>query len=357
MGANRYLPVIDLRPAEMFALQELPEKDKEQLRPLIGLRRWSASHELSKSVDRITKAFGTRACFLEMGEEDPVESGQERPVHSQLKDLRSPENGFQNWHDFFLEERHAHFTPGLQTGGSPAEFELQIERLISIGRGLIVRIDKPTSLVVGALCSLIAAKVKLAENVTLVLDFGKKSEQFLLEEGSVKSLVSLARTLCPRADIAVCASSFPDSFTSITSQRIFERVLFERLAKHDRAIIYSDRGSARAERQQGGGGLPAPRIDYAKKDSWSFFRQSSPLATPFLGYQSQSIDLIQSETWEPKLKLWGAQMIEKTAAGDEEGGISSPNRSTAVRINLHLHRQLYFNDEESFLDTDEDWVD
>lgn len=357
MAANRYLPVIDLRPAEMFALEELPNKDKDSFRPLIGLRRWSSSHELSKSVDRIQKAFGSRACFLELGEEEPVEPGQERAVHSQLRELRSSKNGFENWHSFFLEEAHSQFVPGLQRGGSAEEFSLQIDRLYSIGRGMIVRVDGPSVAAVDALCSLIAKRAALGEGVTFVLDFGKQSDGFLLQESAIKAMVSQVRGRCPAAEVAVCASSFPDSFSAISSQRIIERVLFERLVRSDKGLIYSDRGSARAERQQGGGGLPAPRIDYPKKDSWHFFRQSSPLSSSFLGYQTQSIDLIQSVYWESRLKLWGAQMIERTAAGDEEGGISSPNRSTAVRINLHLHRQLYFDDEASFFDTDEDWVD
>jgi len=165
------------------------------------------------------------------------------------------------------------------------------------------------------------------------------------------------RLKCPKAKIAISASSFPNSFTGIDSQEIYERALFDKVAKNFGShVIFSDRGSARAEKQQGGGGLPAPRIDYPKKNEWFFFRQSVALSSPFDGYQAQALNLMKSKYWDKGLKLWGCQMIERTASGDSQG-ISSPNRSTAVRINLHLHRQIYFADEESFFDTDEEWTD
>ena len=54
--------------------------------------------------------------------------------------------------------------------------------------------------------------------------------------------------------------------------------------------------------------------------------------------------------------LWGKQMIERTAYGDE-GAISSPPKATAARINIHLHQQLFFGNQAGLYDTDEDWSD
>jgi hypothetical protein len=49
-------------------------------------------------------------------------------------------------------------------------------------------------------------------------------------------------------------------------------------------------------------------------------------------------------------------MIERTAAGDTSA-ISSPARSTAARINLHLHLQSFYDDPAAAEETDEEWED
>ena len=54
------------------------------------------------------------------------------------------------------------------------------------------------------------------------------------------------------------------------------------------------------------------------------------------------------------LRVWGTQMIERTANGDPTA-IKTPARSTAVRINLHLQRQTFFNDPIGLYDTEDDW--
>jgi hypothetical protein len=60
--------------------------------------------------------------------------------------------------------------------------------------------------------------------------------------------------------------------------------------------------------------------------------------------------------WDAGLRLWGTQMIERTSLGDPDA-ITSPARATATRINIHLHRQLFFDDPDGLYETDEDWSD
>jgi hypothetical protein len=62
------------------------------------------------------------------------------------------------------------------------------------------------------------------------------------------------------------------------------------------------------------------------------------------------------EVWDARLRVWGTQMIERTALGDPDA-ILSPARATATRINLHLHRQLFFDDPDGLYETDEEWMD
>jgi hypothetical protein len=49
-------------------------------------------------------------------------------------------------------------------------------------------------------------------------------------------------------------------------------------------------------------------------------------------------------------------MIERTIAGDRSA-ISSPQKSTAARINLHLQVQAFFNDPGLAEETEDDWED
>lgn len=353
-----YLPILELRPAEMLALEELPNKDKDALLPLFMLRPWVASNQLSNSVARLKKAFGERPCFLEIAEEEYIDPEKLRPVHEQLRELRLDDGGYKNWFEFLMEEGNLHFIPVLQLGGPLSVFNQQIDQLYSLGRGLLVRLSSPTAHELMAISSAVAARVGDGLEVTFVLDYEKQGTNFGDLQRVIQGLIDIIKSNCPSASIAISASSFPNGFTTISSQKIYERLLFDRLNKsQDFSLIYSDRGSARAEKQLGGGGVPAPRIDYPKKDEWFFFRQATALRTAFEGYQAQALALMRSPVWDKGLKLWGWQMIERTADGDAEGGISSPNRSTAARINLHLHRQVYYDDDASFFDTDEDWID
>ena len=145
-------------------------------------------------------------------------------------------------------------------------------------------------------------------------------------------LVSYCKTIrevCPAATISISGSSFPDSFTSMVHQEIYERTLFNAVVGQigRNGIIYSDRGSARVERQQGGGGLPAPRIDYPQPGQWSFFR--TPIEG-FAGYQKSAKDLRAASPpiFDKLLRVWGTLMIERTANGDTSA-IKTPARATA----------------------------
>lgn len=128
-------------------------------------------------------------------------------------------------------------------------------------------------------------------------------------------------------------------------------------------MIYSDRGSARADKIGGGGGIPSPRIDYPLANDWRFIREEFEDSTsPEDGEKEELYTLIaekimKSNYWNPELRVWGTQVIELTSKG-EMLGINSPMRSTAVRINIHMHQQLYYDaPEDVLLDTDEDWED
>jgi hypothetical protein len=98
---------------------------------------------------------------------------------------------------------------------------------------------------------------------------------------------------------------------------------------------------------------PSPRIDYPLPLDWRFYRSEDLMG--FAGYRQQARILTRSSIWNPALRVWGTQMIERTVAGDTSA-ISNPARSTAARINLHLQVQTFYDDPDAAEDTDEDWV-
>lgn len=352
----RYLPVLEVRPAELLALQELPNKDKDALCPLFRLRPWVSSNKLQSSIDKLISSFGDRRCFLEVADEEVVEAGKRRAVHDELDELRRPENGYLNWYEFLSDKSKKNFIPSVQAL-SYEQFAPQVDLLYSLGRGLLLRIESPHEAVASAAAKVLGSKTAGGVGVFVLLDYAKQGSSFLQREAEIKRVLHAVLEYCPNACVSFSASSFPNGFVSLSKQDIFERLLFEKLkGSIGSKFVYSDRGSARAEKQLGGGGLPAPRIDFAGEREWVFFRQDGAMPSSFLGYQSQARLLMKSSLWDKKLKLWACQMIERTANGDSKGGISSPNRSTAVRINMHLHRQLHFGNQSGFYDTDEEWV-
>lgn len=348
-----YRPLLNLAPAEMIALEKLPERDKDELHPIFPLRPWLTTKTLDQAFDRLEKAYGTRSAVL-LPPAVPSEAKVGGPS-DEIRALLDPFDGYLRWCELFSEGRGQHLTPGLQITHA-AQFDRQAERLFALGRGAAVSLTRSAFPFVGAIAERVAAHTPDGMGVTFLIDLGKQGRTFLIQVAELTPICDRLLAACPAATIAVCSSSFPDSFDKISSQEIYERQLFSALkAKYGENLQYSDRGSARAE-SRGGGGVPFPRIDYPLAAEWRFYR--TEVQTDWsVGYQGLAEKLMKdSAIWDPLLRIWGTQMIEKTKL-EQAGAIASPARSTAVRINLHLHRQLWFGQPEKLYDTDDDWSD
>ncbi|WP_322965868.1 beta family protein [Sphingomonas fuzhouensis] len=341
-----YLPLLSIRPAEMRALEELPNTTKDRLLPIVHLRPWVGSHRLENATGRIAEAYGDRRVVIAMGER---EQPNERPVHAELATLRQPAHGFREWCNFF--EQNENYIPAMQFSPEVPEEEAQIARLFGLERGLVVIIERPAFGFMGVIARRVGERTGGGQGVCFVIDFGIASRDHLQVAAIATGYINTIREHAPAAYVALSASSFPDSFVGVSDQPIYERRLFDTMAETDR-LIYSDRGSARVERQTGGGGQPAPRIDYPLFDLWDFYRSDDLVGFP--GYQQQAINVMAGGNWNPALRVWGTQMIERTAAGDMSA-IGSPQKATAARINLHLQLQTFYGAPGDAEDTDEDW--
>lgn len=349
-----YLPFLKLSPAEMMALENLPERDKDALRPIFPLRHWLSTKTLDRAFDRIEKAYGARPAFLLPPTAPKIEDVSVTAL--EIRPLLVSANGYRTWCDLFVGGRAQNLIPSLQLADA-TQFDRQAETLLALGRGALVPFTRGAFPVIGAIATRVAALSNLGVDVTFLIDLGKEGRTLLLQETELTILCDRILQICPNATIAISTSSFPASFSSIEKQEIYERALYQAMRRRfGQALHYSDRGSARAESRGGGSTDPYPRIDYPLSGEWLFYRTATSVAYAG-GYQTVAHELRNAKgIWDPKLRIWGTQMIEKTDLG-QAGGISSPARSTAVRINLHLHRQLWFDSPSSLYETDDDWQD
>lgn len=348
----RYVPLLEIRPAEMLALQELPEKDKDILLPIFKLGPWVSSNKLESSISRLGDSHGRRPAYLAIVDSEPVV--KRRQVHDELDELRDSRGGFDAWFKFFQKSECSHFIPLLQLT-DPTQFDDQTARLYSLGRGVGAVFEVAAMAFAPTIVRRVARLTNDGENVLFVLDFGREDGGFVYKLQIIKQLIGSIFELAPNCNVCISASSFPDGFVELESQPIYEREVFNRLnSDFGGKLIYSDRGSGRAVKQLGGAGQPAPRIDLATPGHWYFFREVSSNRAE--AYRRQAARAMQSPFWDPRLRVWGMQLIERTALGDS-AAITSPPRAVSARINIHLHQQLHYGNEAGLYDTEEEWVD
>ena len=364
-----YVPILAIKPAEMSALEELPEKDKDLLLPFFSLKGWAGSKQLKNTPQRIIKSFGSRKWIADIDEsflDGQVKSSKNeypREVYHQIEDLLKPDNGYQNWYEYLNGLPNA--IPCLQLNDL-TNLNEQLQKLISLHRGLVVKFNFnhiESDIYKKVLSSI--SNLNHKDNL-VIFDYEEITDEIIKSAPLIASVIKEAHKILPDSLFATSGTSFPMGFSNqhLGENPIKERILYLKTANlcEDLRLVYSDKASAKAEKQNGGGGIPPfPRIDYPLKNDWRFVRHE--FEDPYdiqegekiELYKRAAIELMQMDYWIKDLFLWGTQLIELTAKNDKMG-ISNPMKATAVRINIHLHQQLHY-DVVDVVDTDEDWED
>lgn len=347
-----YVPILAVRPSEITALEELLPADKDSMLPYIVLRPWLAAHHFEPVIAKVEAAIGHRPIIADLTPE-PFETGDgRRPVHDVFDGFRDSASGYENFYDFL--EENENFIPSLQLA-NPNEIARQVPRIIGLDRGVAVRLRQPMF----GLSVQIAQQLRQIRDqstIHFIIDFERQSSELLARAAGAIGVAEGIRNVLPDAFISVSASTFPSSFVGVDQQEIFERRFYDLVTGQigTQNVIYSDRGSVRAEALGGGGGAPAPRIDNALPTNWHFYRVDGNDMDRDEAFQQAAEDAISSEHWT-NLGIWGTGEIIKTANG--HGTILSAQRSTAVRINIHLHRQANFGDPQALPDSESEWTD
>lgn len=368
----KYAPILSIRPAEMTAIEELPDKAKNIMLPIIPIKGWVGSKKLNNSIERIHKAIGQRhwiadidSSFIGPDKKKSSDGKYPRDVFYEVEDLLSPDDGYSNWHQYLNTEELSKAIPTIQLQDKN-QLGRQIERLSSLNRGLVARFtidDINSGMHIETLTKL--AEMRITDAL-IIFDYGQVSNEILTFASAISTMMKNAHRVLPNALICLSCSSFPSSFSNYShgTNSIYERRLYNIISSEcsDIRMIYSDRGGARAESIGGGGGIPNPRIDYPYANEWFFIlKKFNDNKNPQAGekealYEKIAQEIMSSPYWQPNLNVWGTQIIELTCKR-EKYGINSPMRATAVRLNIHMHQQLYYDDPDELMDTDEEWTD
>lgn len=351
----KYVPILKLRPSEMVAAEELPSSLKRKLTPFIPLKRWLSAHNFKSVEARLSRTFGEKEIIVgidyDVFERENYLSPDSLQICQKLKELTDKTDEFENWYNFIDSHKNYIPSPILISDDDQSG---QIQKLVDLGRGLVIRIDtrkekgyKPQYLAALRNCKDIA-------NLLIIIDLGTVNRDALTLEVQISELINKMAEQFRGAKFAVAASSFPNSFVRIDEigeQEIYEIGLFqgvERLITETNIpLIYSDYASARPIPIGGGGGNPIPpRIDIMQNQRWRFFR---PADRSFTTAAVDAFNALKNK------QSWGAKLIENTATSQIDNIIESQAMASKVRINIHLYDRLMhcYSDKKAVTDRTE----
>lgn len=195
-----------------------------------------------------------------------------------------------------------------------------------------------------------------ANDYAVVFEFGWVPDPLLMAAVAIGYTKSFFSKIPPTVPIAISCTSFPKDFSRYDGT---EEVAFanrKMIAQVQREtnypkIIYGDWGTTRP-RSYDRASQPKKRIDYPTDNTWVIARDKDE----DVDFQTAATRIINSGRWSGDLGIWGEQLIESTAEG-EPFAIDSIVKMSAVRINIHLHRQAFYGHLPSPKALDEPWSD
>lgn len=341
-----YYPTLRTRNAEIKGLEKLDASLKQKMLPLITLGKWPKSEDFAKSANKAAEAMEGSPFFIDLPSD---------PRHHSVTstELTNPADNFSRWRDFVAQYEQA-IPIAQMTGGTRREISQQARKLeASVGKvGFRLRdFNKETPLVIAALSAL-----DNVENALVFLDAQYIRSAFSAYVAACTGTINALRAEVPETLITILSTSFPASRTQfLDSSKMrgaisnLDRELHESIGGTPIAM-YGDYGSIHAVIYDDQPIMRwSPTIDYPLDYEWLFERRSGQ--DNGVGYVDAAKSLVETFPDIEKSSLWGDQMIADAAKGNPFG--SAPQSWIAVRVNLHLARQLELSetsDEEDDLD-------
>ena len=355
MFPKNYVPTLSMRPSEMKGLEFLSGKIKDRMTPCVLLAPWVGTSPLKHAIERAERAFPNRDYFLDI-DRDYQYTDSDNPAQKELNYLSDSSN-WRGWVEFIKESDY--ILPCIQVKDrSETEIRQQIQAIRGLGRQYCIRIELnrfPDNF----------DEIVSAFTIADLADF-----IVILEGGWTENVISLSawfegliakglQRIDADVPVIVSCTSMPKEFSrfsGVSPVHFHNRQLVRQLQqKSNRTVIYGDWGSTRPRESNEFARIPKDRIDYPLDDTWYIARNLNEE----WDFKRAAQELIHSEKiWDGGLDTWGVEMIRRTATIGKEIGIDSSQKNATSRVNIHLHRQaLYGQENINEMNFDDDWED
>jgi len=332
-----YYPALRTRAAELGGLKQLTRQEKEKIVPLITLGKWPRSEDIQVSLDKVIDAMDDLPFILDVTREGKHHS--EGSVG-----LLSEENNFAAWRSFVSQRENIVPVVQITDAARLREITMQAREFEETKQSLAFRITNPQRDVQKVISSL--ATLETPENALVFIDLGYIRGNMPIATAAAVSAINQLRQEIPETIISVLSTSFPSTVTTFCREDgrsgeidIIERELFQTIGGRN-ICIYGDHGSIHAVVYDETGGRYVPRIDLPFDESWYFERRSGQDSS---GYIDAARSILRECPEVADEDGWGAQMIRDAADGRIEG-MGSPAKWIAVRVNMHISRQIQLSE-------------
>ena len=318
----------------MRGLKELDLERKRKIVPLITLGRWPRATDFVKAADKAAEVMAGCPYFLDLTT-DTTHLGDQQKI---LKDSAA---GFKRWRDFVSKYDKAVAVVQLNSDAKVRDVFKQAQSLEKTSGKLAFRIKDFTSdtpLVISAISA-----IDDVSNAIVFIDCQYIRASFAAYVTAAVATINQLRNEFPELFIVVMSTSFPASVISFADSTqskgeidILERQLHARIGGNPVAA-YGDHASIHSVVYDD---VPimrwAARIDYPQNLQWAFERRSGDQTTA--GFISAAKEIVPIDPDIGTRNIWGEQMVLDAANGTLFG--AAPSSWIAVRVNIHLSRQI-----------------
>lgn len=329
-----YYPTLRTRGAEILGLENLSNENKKKILPIITLGKWPRSDDIKISMNKAIEAMGDNFFIVDLTQEI------KHHCESSLE-LLSPQQNFRNWTEFCAQYKNIIPTVQMTESAKLRDIVMQAKILESQHGYVAFRIKNIHTDINRIITSLVS--LNKPENTIIFIDLGYIRESFPASVTAAINAINQIRTEMPEAIISVLTTSFPSSVIRFCHENkqsgfidLMERDFHQAIGGQSVAI-YGDHSSIHSVVYDDVMGRYIPRIDIALDDAWYFERR--PDAKDATGYIDIAKSLLKEYPIYESDQTWGAEMIRNAAMGNVVG-MGSPAKWIAVRVNLHISKQI-----------------
>jgi hypothetical protein len=362
-----YYPTMRCDPSEHIGYRWLHNDDKMMVLPIFELCHYGKRPSIEKSIDQITTSVGERLFILDLCHDpapppyvssnpkdeqaDAKRYAEEKEAQSAYSDflgeMLNPSDGYIAWRNFVSVFPNA--IPVIQhtdTDVTGLQSLRQASMLSKNGRKIAIRLKLTDEKAASNKVIQILSILDSPEQLLIIVDCGQGRL-------SLKRRIEFARTVIGeivdgvdtkmRAGIrAVCVSgSYPDP--DHQGVKVFNNEDWN-IWKEASEIFPFQFGdySAMNRKIKKSTYMPnkfVPVVSYPTNEAWTIYRHD--VLSDYSGWSAGSKVIVKHETFEPAPDTEGVRLIN-LAAKDSADDAQSSRFWIAAKVNMHIHRQIYY---------------